>query len=145
MAKQAHEDLATVCYAMQGAAQSGDRAKYEEMRQIHDRLLAELDQQARKYALEEQFMKERKQVKLTFQVEAIISVPKGFELDEATNCMDADVELNMDIDDMVEHYFEEVFAPVEDRNTSPPPPTPELIDRLLAAGPKYGIRFLPPE
>ncbi len=45
----------------------------------------------------------------------------------------------------IEQYFEEVFEPVRDRTAVPPPPTKELIDRLLAAGPKYGIKFVLPE
>ena len=39
----------------------------------------------------------------------------------------------------------EVLEPVTDRTAVPPPPTKELVDRLLAVGPKYGIKFVLPE
>ncbi len=45
----------------------------------------------------------------------------------------------------IEEFFEEVLEPVTDRTAVPPPPTKELIDRLLAAGPRYGIKFVLPE
>jgi quercetin dioxygenase-like cupin family protein len=41
----------------------------------------------------------------------------------------------------IERYFELVFDPVEDRTAPPPPPSPELIERLVTAGPGYGITF----
>ncbi|MDA2913633.1 cupin domain-containing protein [Acidobacteriia bacterium AH_259_A11_L15] len=44
----------------------------------------------------------------------------------------------------IEKYFEEVFEPVQDRSARPPPTTKELIDRLLAAAPRYGIEFVLP-
>jgi quercetin dioxygenase-like cupin family protein len=44
----------------------------------------------------------------------------------------------------IEHFFEEVFEPVENRSAEPPPVTPELVGRLLAAAPHYGLEFLPP-
>ena len=45
----------------------------------------------------------------------------------------------------IERFFEEVFEPAADPTVTPPPPTQELIDRLLAAGPRYGITFVLPE
>ena len=42
----------------------------------------------------------------------------------------------------LEKYFEEVFEPVQDRSTSPPPITDALIARLLAGAPKYGLEFV---
>ena len=45
----------------------------------------------------------------------------------------------------IEKYFEEVFEPAEDRSATPPPPTPELIERLVTAGARYGIRFFLPD
>ena len=45
----------------------------------------------------------------------------------------------------IEQFFEEVLEPVTDRTAVPPPPTKELVDRLLATGPKYGIKFVLPE
>jgi hypothetical protein len=45
----------------------------------------------------------------------------------------------------IERFFEEVFEPVRDRTAVPPPPTKELVDRLLARGPEYGIKFVLPE
>jgi quercetin dioxygenase-like cupin family protein len=44
----------------------------------------------------------------------------------------------------IEHFFEEVFEAVDDRSAEPPPVTPELIERLLAAAPRYGLEFLQP-
>lgn len=43
-----------------------------------------------------------------------------------------------------ERFFEEVLEPAQDRCASPPPPTKELIDRMVAAAPKYGLELLPP-
>ncbi len=45
----------------------------------------------------------------------------------------------------IERFFEEVFEEVDDRSAEPPPVTPELVGRLLAAAPRYGLNFLPPE
>lgn len=45
----------------------------------------------------------------------------------------------------IEQFFEEVFEEVEDRSAEPPPVTPELIERLLAAAPRYGVEFLMPK
>ena len=42
----------------------------------------------------------------------------------------------------IEKFFEEVLEPVDDRTAAPPPPTKELIERLLTTGPKYGIKFV---
>ncbi len=44
----------------------------------------------------------------------------------------------------IEKFFEEVFEPVHDRSATPPPTTQELIDRLLAAAPRYGLEFVLP-
>ena len=44
----------------------------------------------------------------------------------------------------IEKYFEEVLEPVHDRSAAPTTTTKELIDRLLAAGPRYGIEFVLP-
>jgi hypothetical protein len=44
----------------------------------------------------------------------------------------------------VEKDFEEVFEPVRDRSAAPPPTTKELIDRLVAAAPGYGLEFVLP-
>ena len=45
----------------------------------------------------------------------------------------------------IEQFFEEVLEPVTNRTAEPPPPTKGLVDRLLAAAPKYGIKFVLPE
>lgn len=45
----------------------------------------------------------------------------------------------------IEKFFEEVLEPVVNREADPPPPSQELVDRLLAEGPKYGITFLLPD
>lgn len=45
----------------------------------------------------------------------------------------------------IEKYFEEVFTPVDDPSAAPPPPTPDLIARLLEAAPRYGVEFFLPE
>jgi mannose-6-phosphate isomerase-like protein (cupin superfamily) len=42
----------------------------------------------------------------------------------------------------IEKYFEEVFEPVHDRSATPPPTTKELIDRMVAAAPRYGLEFV---
>lgn len=44
----------------------------------------------------------------------------------------------------IEEFFAEVFEPVTDRTALPPPPTKQLIERLLAVGPKYGVKFVLP-
>jgi quercetin dioxygenase-like cupin family protein len=44
----------------------------------------------------------------------------------------------------IEHFFEEVFEEAVDRSAEPPPVTPELVERLLTAAPRYGLEFLPP-
>jgi glyoxylate utilization-related uncharacterized protein len=42
----------------------------------------------------------------------------------------------------MEGWFREVCTPVTDESASPPPVTPELIDRMLAAGPRYNIEWV---
>lgn len=44
----------------------------------------------------------------------------------------------------MEHYFNEVFPVVTDRNAAPPPPTEALIQKLIEVAPKYGLEFPPP-
>lgn len=44
----------------------------------------------------------------------------------------------------LEGFFTEVFEPAVDRSATPPPATKELIERAMAAGPKYGLQLLPP-
>ncbi len=41
----------------------------------------------------------------------------------------------------MEKYFEEVLDPVQDRSAAIPPITEALINRMVSAGPKYGIEF----
>jgi hypothetical protein len=43
----------------------------------------------------------------------------------------------------IEKYFEEAFYPAAE-GKEPPPLTPELIGRLMAASVKYGQTVLPP-
>lgn len=43
----------------------------------------------------------------------------------------------------LEGFFAEVFEPAADRSAPPPPASKELIDRALAAGPRYGLELLP--
>jgi hypothetical protein len=43
----------------------------------------------------------------------------------------------------IEKYFEEAFYPAVD-GSGPPPVTPELIARLIAASAKHGQTVLPP-
>jgi len=46
----------------------------------------------------------------------------------------------------MEGFFREVFPPVTDRSAAPPPITDELIQKMNAAAPKYGLEFpLPPD
>jgi mannose-6-phosphate isomerase-like protein (cupin superfamily) len=42
----------------------------------------------------------------------------------------------------MEGWFREVCTPVTDESATPPPVTPELIDRMLAAGPRYNIEWV---
>jgi mannose-6-phosphate isomerase-like protein (cupin superfamily) len=42
----------------------------------------------------------------------------------------------------MEGWFLEVCTPVTDESASPPPVTPELIDRMLAAGPRFNIEWV---
>jgi quercetin dioxygenase-like cupin family protein len=42
----------------------------------------------------------------------------------------------------MEGWFREVCTPVTDESASPPPVTPELIERMVAAGPRYNIEWL---
>jgi mannose-6-phosphate isomerase-like protein (cupin superfamily) len=44
----------------------------------------------------------------------------------------------------IERFFDEVFEVAHDRSTLPPPVSPELIGRLVAAAPRYGLEFLLP-
>lgn len=44
----------------------------------------------------------------------------------------------------LENFFAEGFDPASDRDTPPPPAGKEMITRLLAVAPRYGIEFLPP-
>jgi quercetin dioxygenase-like cupin family protein len=44
----------------------------------------------------------------------------------------------------IEGFFEEGFIPAPDRTTMPPMPTQELIARLVAAAPKYGLEIVLP-
>jgi hypothetical protein len=43
----------------------------------------------------------------------------------------------------IEKFFEEALYPAED-GKEPPPVTPELIERLMAASARYGQTVLPP-
>jgi hypothetical protein len=45
----------------------------------------------------------------------------------------------------MEKFFEQGFYPAGDRSVGPPPLTDELLARMLAAAPKCGLEFLPPE
>jgi quercetin dioxygenase-like cupin family protein len=45
----------------------------------------------------------------------------------------------------MEKFFEEAFDPAPDATTLPPPPTKELIGRLMAAAPKHGMELVLPE
>ena len=42
----------------------------------------------------------------------------------------------------MEGWFREVCTPVTDESASPPPVTPELIERMLAAGPRYNVEWV---
>ncbi len=42
----------------------------------------------------------------------------------------------------MEGWFREVFPPVEDPSAEPPPVTPELIERMLEAGPRYSVEWV---
>jgi quercetin dioxygenase-like cupin family protein len=42
----------------------------------------------------------------------------------------------------MEGWFVEVFEPVDDPSAPPPPVTPELIERMVAAGPRYSIEWV---
>jgi mannose-6-phosphate isomerase-like protein (cupin superfamily) len=43
-----------------------------------------------------------------------------------------------------EGFFAESFFPATDRKSVPPPISPELIARMNAAAPRYGLEFVPP-
>jgi mannose-6-phosphate isomerase-like protein (cupin superfamily) len=42
----------------------------------------------------------------------------------------------------MEGWFREVFTPVTDEAASPPPVTPELIERMVVAGPRFNIEWV---
>jgi len=42
----------------------------------------------------------------------------------------------------MEGWFLEVCTPVSDTSASPPPVTPELIERMLEAGPRHNVEWL---
>jgi quercetin dioxygenase-like cupin family protein len=42
----------------------------------------------------------------------------------------------------MEGWFREVFEPVDDPTRQPPPVTPEMIERMLAAGPRHNVEWL---
>jgi mannose-6-phosphate isomerase-like protein (cupin superfamily) len=44
----------------------------------------------------------------------------------------------------IEKFFAEAFYPAVDRLAAPPPATEELVSRLLAAAPAYGLQLRPP-
>ena len=41
----------------------------------------------------------------------------------------------------MEGWFEECLDPAPDKTTPPPPATPEMIARMIAAGPKHGVEW----
>jgi quercetin dioxygenase-like cupin family protein len=42
----------------------------------------------------------------------------------------------------MEGWFREVFDRAPDLVTTPPPPTPEMIERMLEAGPRYNVEWV---
>jgi glyoxylate utilization-related uncharacterized protein len=42
----------------------------------------------------------------------------------------------------MEGWFREVCTPVDDPSAAPPPVTPELIERMLEAGPRYNVEWV---
>lgn len=42
----------------------------------------------------------------------------------------------------MEGWFEEVCTPVTDPSLAPPPVTPELIERMLEAGPRHNVEWI---
>jgi hypothetical protein len=44
----------------------------------------------------------------------------------------------------LEKFFEESFYPAGDPSVEPPPMNEAFVGRVLAAGPKCGLEFLPP-
>ena len=42
----------------------------------------------------------------------------------------------------MEGWFREVCTPVNDAAATPPPVTPELIERMLEAGPRYNVEWV---
>jgi len=44
----------------------------------------------------------------------------------------------------LENYFAAVFDPAADDSDTPPPMTPQFLERALAEAPKYGLILLPP-
>jgi quercetin dioxygenase-like cupin family protein len=42
----------------------------------------------------------------------------------------------------MEGWFREVFEQVDDPTKTPPPATPEMIERMLEAGPRYNVEWL---
>ena len=41
----------------------------------------------------------------------------------------------------MEGWFAEAYGPALDRTATPPPPSPEMLARMVAAAPKYGVVF----
>ena len=42
----------------------------------------------------------------------------------------------------MEGWFREVYEPVVDFSDAPPPVTPEMLERMLEAGPRYNVEWL---
>jgi quercetin dioxygenase-like cupin family protein len=42
----------------------------------------------------------------------------------------------------MEGWFREVCTPIDDPSAAPPPVTPELIERMLDAGPRYNVEWV---
>ncbi len=41
----------------------------------------------------------------------------------------------------MEGWFAEAYREAPDRTATPPPPSPEMLERMVAAAPKYGVVF----
>ena len=69
-------------------------------------------------------------------------VPKGVAHAYTNNRTDDCLMLAIYTPAGMEGWFREVFDRVEDPTGPPPPVTPEMIERMVAAGPRYHVEWI---
>ena len=69
-------------------------------------------------------------------------VPKGLAHTYCNNRADNCLMLAIYTPAGMEGWFREVFDRVEDASGQPPPVTPEMIERMLEAGPRYHVEWI---